>query len=335
MTRRSAIAALTLTLTGACAAQPAMPPAYSPSPLASGVIRSWGDDAMRATMTAWEQAFRKYHPEITFEDTLLGTATSMAGIITGTSDLSLMGRPVTANEVIGFEWVFRVKPLGIQVMNGSLKAEGKTPALAVFVSRGNPLQHISLAQLAAVLGCPADPHRPVTWALAGAQGAWSSKPIHAYLYDDQTGTGAFLLQAVQGAKDCWNWQIVHEFKDERRADGSVIPAAQQIVEALRRDPAGLAISTLAYAGPELRALPLASTAQAVPLTPETVTDGSYPLARGVYIYVNRAKDKPVDARVSEFLRFILSTEGQAIVLRRRDFLPLSPTAVAAQRKKLE
>src|SRR5260370_39790466 len=101
---------------------------------------------MRSTMTAWERAFRIYHPEITFQDTLLGTATSMAGIITSTSDLSLMGRPATVNEVIGFEWVFRVKPLGIQVMNGGLLAEGKTPALAVFVSRRNPVPQLNRAQ---------------------------------------------------------------------------------------------------------------------------------------------------------------------------------------------
>src|SRR5580704_13204042 len=171
---------------GVCAAQETALPAYSPIPIPSGAIRSWGDEAMRSTMTAWEQAFREYHPEITFEDTLLGTATSMAGMITSTSDLSLMGRPVTVNEVIGFEWVFRVKPLGIQVMNGPLQGEGKSPALAVFVSRDNPIQHISMAQLAAIFGCPANPKEPVTWDMAGGEGLWRNKPIHVFLYDDQT-----------------------------------------------------------------------------------------------------------------------------------------------------
>jgi phosphate transport system substrate-binding protein len=320
---------------GASSAQETALPAYSPAPVAGGTIRAWGDDGMRGTMMAWEQAFRIYHPEITFEDKLLGTATSMAGIITSTSDLSLMGRPASVNEVIGFEWVFRVKPLGIQVMNGGLQGEGNSPALAVFVSRSNPVQQISIAQLAAILGCPTNPKEPVTWAMAGADGDWANKRIHAFLYDDQTGTGAFLQQAIQGAKDCWNWDIVREFKDKTRGDGSVYPAAQQIVDALKRDPDGLAIATLGYTNPEVKALPVAGSGPAVPLSPEAVTAFPYPLARGVYIYINRAKDKPVDPRVGEFLRFILSGEGQALVQRQGDYLPLNPSVASEQRKKLE
>ena len=290
---------------------------------------------MLGTMTAWEQTFRKHHPEITFEDKLLGTATSMAGIITSTSDLSLMGRPATVNEIIGFEWVFRVKPLGIQVMNGGMRGEGKSPTLAVFVSRDNPIQQISIAQLAAVLGCPANSRQPVTWAAAGAEGTWKDKRVHAYLYDDQTGTGAFLQQAVQGPKDCWNWDIVREFKDKTREDGSAYPAGQQIADALKRDPDGLALSTLGYADAGIKALPLVGSGVAVTPTPEGVTAGSYPLARGVYVYINRAKDRPVDPKVAEFLRFVLSAEGQALVVRQGDYLPLNAAVAGEQRKKLE
>ncbi len=307
---------------GISAPQQTRLPAYSPVPIQSGTIRSWGDDAMRGTMTAWERAFRIYHPEITFQDTLLGTATSMAGIITSTSDLSLMGRPVTVNEVIGFEWVFRVKPLGIH-------------ALAVFVSRSNPVQQLSMSQLAAILGCPANPKEPVTWAMAGVEGAWRNKRIHAFLYDDQTGTGAFLQTAIQETKDCWNWEIVREFKDKTLPDGSEYPAAHQIVDALKHDPDGLAISTLAYANPEIKALPLAGSGAAVPLIRETITSSRYPLARGVYIYINRGKDKPVDPKIKEFLRFILSREGQALVQDQGDYLPLNPTTAQEQWQKLE
>jgi phosphate transport system substrate-binding protein len=319
---------------GACAAQQAALPSYTPAPLGPGVIRSWGDDAMRGTMTAWEQAFRKHHPEITFQDNLLGTATSMAGIITDTSDLSLMGRPATVNEVIGFEWVYRVKPLGIQVMNGSLKTEGRSPALAVLVSRNNPVQQISMAQLAAILGCPADA-KPVTWAMAGATGTWSHRAVHAFVYDDQTGTGAFLQQAVLGTRDCWNWEIVREFKDKARSNGTIYPAAQQIADALKRDPDGLAVATLGFLGPQIKALPVSGEASAVALSPESVTAHTYPLARSVYIYIHRSKDQQVDPKVSEFLRFILSEEGQALVEQQGDFLKLNAGAAYAERKKLE
>jgi phosphate transport system substrate-binding protein len=289
---------------------------------------------MGKTMSAWETAFRRYHPEITFEDTLLGSATGMAGIITGVSDLTLLGRPVTPNEVIGFEWVHRVRPLGFEVMRGSLDEEGESPALAVLVSRRNPLTAISMAQLATILGCPADATHSVTWAVARAQAGWANHPIHAYLYDNQTGTGSFLMQKVQGRKDCWNWSIVHEFVDQERPGGSVSPAAQQIAEALERDPYSLGITTLAYTSPRLKALPITVDGKSVPLTATTVCDGSYPLGRGVYIYVDRPKDKPVDPAVTEFLRFVLSAEGQAIVAATSEYIPLSPAAVIGEREKL-
>jgi len=280
------------------------------------VIRSWGDDSMSGVMKAWEQGFRKHHPEVTFQDTLIGSGTGMAGTITGTSDLSLMGRPVTANEVIGFEWVHRVKPLGIAVLNGKA-GEGKSAPLAVYVSAKNPVESVSLEQLAAVLGCPIEA-QTATWAKVGATGAWAMKPLHAYVYDNQTGTGAFLMQAVQGAKDCWNWSVVKEFK-------GASPSAQ-ILAALKRDPNGLGI---AIAG----AIP--AGLKIVRVNGAAVTDESYPLERHAYVYFYRAKNKPVEPKVAEFLRFVLSDEGQAIAREQGDYLPLTEAMISEQRKKLE
>lgn len=290
---------------------------------------------MGRTMVAWEAAFRRYHPEIAFEDTLLGSATGIAGIITGTSDITLMGRPVTSNEVIGFEWVHRVKPLGLQVMRGSLDAEGKSPALVVAVSPRNPLTSISMAQLAAILGCPADATQPITWAMAGATGAWATRPVHAYVYDNQTGTGAFLMHTVQDKKDCWNWSIVREFTDQQHSDGSVFPASQQIARALERDVDGLAVTTLTYTKPRLKPLPIRTNDAPVRLTAATVSNGSYPLGRGVYIYIHRSQDKPLDPALAEFLRFVLGPEGQRIVATVGDFIPLSPVAASSERQKLQ
>lgn len=308
---------------------------YSPTPLEPGTIRSWGDNAMRTTMLALEQGFRRYHPEITFQDTLLGSATGMAGIITGTSDLSVMGRPATPNEVMGFEWVFRTEPLGIQVMNGNLQDEGKSPALAIFVSRDNPVQELTLARLGTILGCPADAREPVTWRTAGVTGPWAARRIHAYLYDEQTGTGSFLQKAVLGDRDCWNWDVVREFKDEARPDGSLFPAAEQIAEALERDPDGLAITTLHYQSSSIKSVKLASSGSAVPLSRDAVIQGRYPLARGIYIYLNRPKDKPVDPKLREFLRYVLSREGQAVVEQAGDFLPLNRELAHEQERLLE
>lgn len=310
-------------------------PQYSPRPLQPATIRSWGDGAMRNTMIALEQRFRKYHPQVRFQDTLLGSASGMAGIITGTSDLSILGRPATPNEIMGFEWVFRMKPVGVKVMNGNLEEDQKSPALAVFVSRQNPVDEVRLAQLGQALGCPADASRP-TWKLFGATGSWAAKPIHAYLYDDQTGTGSFLQRVLLGDRDCWNWDVVREFKDEKRSDGSVNPAARQIAQALEHDPDGLAISTLRYGSAAIKPIRIQQgNAAAVVLSKHAIISGAYPLARGVYIYINRPKDSPVDPTISEFLHFVLSEEGQNVIEDVGDFLPLDANTAWAQRQSIE
>jgi phosphate transport system substrate-binding protein len=291
---------------------------------------------MGGVMAALQKGFRRYHPEVTFQNTLYGSGTGMAGIITGVSDLSLMGRRVTANEVIGFEWVHRYKPLEIQIMTGSLREDGKTPALAVLVSAGNPATRISMAQLAAILGCrPGERNNAPTWAMAGVHGVWADREIHAYLYDSSTGTGAFLQQTVKGEEDRWNWAVVREFKDIARRDGTVYAAGHQIVDALREDPYGLAVSTLGHAGTDVKALALSTGGNAVAPSRESLSDGTYPLARGVYIDVNRKPGTPLDARVKEFLSFILSEEGQNLVRRQGDYLPLSESVAQEQRKKLK
>ena len=318
-----------------CGLSDAQQTKFGEKPTGNGVIRSWGNDAMGGVMSALQDGFRRYHPEVIFQNTLYGSGTGMAGIITGVSELSLMGRPVTVNEVIGFEWVHRYKPLEIRVMTGSLKEDGKTPALAVIVSARNPATKISMAQLAAILGCPGEKKKAPTWAMAGVHGAWADRAIHAYLYDSSTGTGAFLQQAVMGLDDRWNWAVVREFKDITRPDGTVYAAGRQIVDALRKDPNGLAIATLGYAGAGVRILALSVDGNAVLPSRESLSNGSYPLARGVYIDVNRKPDTPLDARVKEFLSFVLSDEGQELVRRQGDYLPLSEGNVQQQRKKLE
>jgi phosphate transport system substrate-binding protein len=308
---------------------------FVPGRIEGGAVRSWGNDAMGGVMAAWQNGFRRYHPEVTFQNTLYGSGTGMAGIITGVSELSLMGRPVTANEVIGFEWVYRYKPLEIQVMTGSLREDGKTPALAVLVSARNPATRISMAQLAAILSCPGERNDAPTWRMAGVQGAWANRAIHAYVYDSSTGTGAFLQQTVIGKDDRWNWTVVREFKDITSPNGTVYAAGRQIMDALRKDPNGLAISTVGYAGSGVKALALSAGGDAAEPSRESLSNGSYPLARGVYIDVNRKPGAPLDARVKEFLSFILSEEGQNLVRKQGDYLPLSESAAAEQRKKLE
>lgn len=315
-------------------AQQTTPSPTVQAPSATQIIRTRGDRSMSRTMQAWASAFEREHPGVKFDNRLLGSATGMAGITTGAADLAVMGRPVNANEIIGFEWVWRVKPVGIAVAHGSLQRAGYSPALAVLVSRHNPLQSISLAQLAKVLGCPADLGHQTDWADTGVSRTWATHPLHAYVYDDQTGTGAWLMQVVQGTKDCWNWAVVHEFSDQENKNGTTHSASEQIGEALDHDPDGLAITTLAEVDSRVKLLPVAGAGAPVPLNASTVSDGSYPFTRNVYFYVRKPQGGPIDSLLMDFVNFVLSPQGQAIVKQTGDFLPLSREAADAEVAKL-
>src|SRR5215471_7235211 len=104
----------------------AAPPVYHPGQQLSGTIRTWGNDRIQPLMSRWEAGFRAHHPGMRFETRLQGTGTAMAGLYTGVADLALMGRSASSTEIMAFEWVFRYRPLGLQVSTGSLGAPGKT-----------------------------------------------------------------------------------------------------------------------------------------------------------------------------------------------------------------
>jgi phosphate transport system substrate-binding protein len=322
---------------GLCLAQASTPPPFSPALVPAGVIRSRGDDAMQGILIAWQSAFRHYHPEITFAETLNGSGTGMAGIITGVSDLSLMGRAATANEIMGFEWVFRYKPIAIPVASGALApvgapADEKSRPLLVYVPKDNPLEQVSIAQLKAFLECRSE---AVTWSVAGAGGKRANRPVHAYLYDSETGTGAFLQRAILGKEDRWHWEVVKEVKDKAYANGKRYSAAQQIIDEIKKDPDGIGISANRPRDQSLKVLAVSAGGPAVLASTETLSDGTYPLARQVYLYVNRAPGKPLDPKVREFLRFVLSEEGQRLIHTQGDFLPLPPVIAAEALRDLK
>jgi phosphate transport system substrate-binding protein len=300
--------------------------AYQPEQQISGTIRSWGNDQMKALMTRWEEGFIKHHPAVRFETTLRGTGTAMAGLYTGVADVALMGRSANSTENMAFEWVYRYKPLGIQVSTGNLAAPGKSYALAVLVHKDNPISQLTLSQLDAVFGCEhlRGSKNARTWGDLGLTGEWSARPIHTYGPDIQGATAGFFREVV--LKGSYKWSC--DMKELGQ---------QQILEALAADRAGIAYSALEGLNQQLKPLAL-SVEDGGPYyapTVETVRERKYPLTRATWIFVNRAPDRPLDPKVKEFLRYILSLDGQRDVAQEGDYLPLSTDVLLAQLRLLQ
>jgi len=319
---------------------------YKPQTQVSGVIRSWGASQMATLMKYWEQGFRKFQPNVWFVDSLKGTASAQFGLHVNVADLALSGRELFPYEYYGIYRRSQLYPVEIEVATGSHSVRGKSTALGVFVHRDNPLSKLTLKQLDGIYGdqrtggwqkiewvesaARGAKDNIRTWGQLGLTGEWADKPIHVYgppgLYP---GGVSFFQTRVMGGADTWN-ESLQEFDDRKL-----------MIQALSKDRYGMAYAAMAYQTSEVKVLALAEKlgSEFVEPTRANVANRTYPLARSAYIYF--APDTPtgdradVDPKIKEFLRYVLSRQGQADVAREGDYLPLTPKIARQGLKKLE
>jgi phosphate transport system substrate-binding protein len=315
-------------------------PHYQPREEITGTLRVWGNDGQVDNMKLWVAGFQKFHPGAKFDLHLTSTAAAVGAVYGGAADLSLMGREIWPIEAQGFYKTMGHDLLSVTVMTGSFDAEERTLALGVFVSRDNPLMRLTLAQVDAIFtsNCRRG-HAPIrTWGDLGLAGEWADKPIHAMGYAIDSGFAFFLTQAV--FKGGANWVDGYA---ECPSMGpprvpKFIPGDLRCMDALSRDKYAIAFSAMPFARSTVKALALSDESIGggyVALTKENVQNRSYPLLRDMIVVTDRAPGKPLDSKVREFLRYVLSREGQEVVVKEGAYLPLPAAKLAAELKKVE
>jgi phosphate transport system substrate-binding protein len=294
---------------------------YVPREQANGTLRIWGSEQMQDLLRLWEAGFHRYQPKVRFDGRMKGTISAMGGLYAGAADLALMGREIWPEETLAYRQVTGSAPTGIQVALGSFDVPTKADALMIFVRRDNPLSEIRFDQLAALFGC--GDHEPATWAEAGVTGELGKQPVHVYGYSSDNGAGKFFRHIVLHDAQ-WNCAL-HAFENRQAAGGARIDAGQQIIDALTRDPLGIAISNIRYATPAVKALAISEGpgSQFVAPVRQEYLAGRYPLTRAVYIFFDCAPaGSQCTAAVDEFLRYVLSRQGQEDVSREGGYGPL-------------
>lgn len=302
--------------------------------MAPATIRIWGhghrgQDYIQTLLTAWQNGFRKAHPGVSFEDTLYGDASGIGALFTGVGDLALLDREASFIEVDAYQQGAGYDPFAIPVARGSVAMKHHAPALIVYVNPANPLTHLTMTQLDGIFDADhrLGGHSYKTWGDMGLTGAWAAMPIQLYTYNIQSAEVQFFERAaLKGSQKFSCCLTLFTAKPG-------LTAEQQIAAALAKDKYGLAISTMPAMG--LKAIPMSASEDAAPVLPttESITAGTYPLARTVYVYANRKPKAPLPANVAAFLDYIVSPEGQAIVARTGGYLPL-PQDLAAKAKEL-
>jgi len=261
----------------------------------------------------------------------------MAGITSGIADISFIGREGYRAEINGFKGRFGYEPLGIEISSGSFGTPHKTFSLEVFTHASNPLKGLTMAQAQAIFGCAGPGGKKIrTWGDLGLTGKIASHPIHVYGYQFDTGMAGYFNRVVLHDSGTWN-ENLKDFDNGRDANGEVINAGVYILKALAADPDGIAFANLQYTNPEIKQIGLAEHAGGpfVLATPETIWDQSYPLHRFSTLYINRKPGMPVDPKVKEFIRYILSREGMQAVADDGAYTPINEQVAQAQRHKLD
>jgi len=283
----------------------------------AGNLSSIGSDTLNNVMTMWAETFRKAYPSVQVQVEGKGSSTAPPALIAGTAQLGPMSRSMKADELDAFEKKFGYPPTQIRVA---------IDALAVWVNKDNPLDKLTLTQVDAIFSktrrCGA-PAAIDNWGDAGVKGALAGLPIRLYGRNSASGTyGYFKEEALCGG----------DYRDTVKEQ----PGSAAVVQGVTEDKQGMGYSGIGYRTSGVKPLELAKDANTAysSTEPEQVYAGKYPLARFLYVYVNRAPGKPFDALTEQFLRFVLSREGQEIVVK-DGYLPLKADTVTQELAKLK
>ncbi len=334
-------------------------PRYKPEQQVAGTIRNFGF-GLGGVLQLWEEAFRKIHPGIRFDDKLPTSDAAIPALVTGVADLAPDGGEATLTENLSFFEVYGYPVTDITVASGAFEVDGKSNGPVIFVNKDNPIDRLTMDQLDGIFGSertagmrgfkwsPSDARgadRDIrTWGQLGLTGAWAHHQIQTYGHAP-SGTARFFQWKVLKNGDKWNPNFREYVEsgskmiaDEDRA-AEHLGLRSMLKNELANDRYGIAWTVMPQAkgvsGIKLIAVAPREGSSYVMPSKASFQDRTYPLVRSIYIYVNRAPGKPLDPKLREFLHYVLSREGQETVAENASYLPLTASVVRAQLRKLD
>jgi phosphate transport system substrate-binding protein len=319
MKRVLAVAALAALAASAAQAQvkvDASIPAYQKTSGVSGNINSVGSDTMNNMMALWGETFQKMYPNVKIQIEGKGSTTAPPALIAGTSQFGPMSRAMKPTEIDQFEQKYGYKPTQIRT---------SYDALAIWVNKDNPIEKLTFAQVDGIFSKTRKRGGKAvnTWGQLGLTGDWASRPISLYGRNSASGTYGFFKEHTLMNGD---------YKDTVKEQ----PGSASVVQGVTEDRFGIGYSGIGYRTSGVKPVKLAEKdgGEFFDGAYENVTSGKYPLSRFLYIYINKAPGKPVDPIVAEFVKLILSKDGQEVVVK-DGYLPLSAKIVGEELAKLQ
>lgn len=330
-------------------------PQYQPKNQVSGTLRIWGSNYLKDGPLGeyWESEFKKFHPGVEIEYNLPTAGIAVPGLAGKVADLGV-GRPATLMDHLTFEQVYKYPVTEITAATGSFDVYGWSPGFIILVHKDNPLSKISMKQLDGVFGTARNggydgstwrtdyPYKRGaeenirTWGQLGVKGEWAKKPIHPCGQTPRANIQVVFQNLVLRGSDQWV-EGYRAFANFATPEGTIHSWSKQVLEAAESDPLSICIASPLALGPNLRELAVQGFdgGPYVERTLESVRDRSYPLINEIFFYANKAPGKAMEPKVEEFLRFVLSQQGQEQIQREGRYTPLTADVVRDQLAKLE
>lgn len=282
-------------------------PSYEPVSGVSGNLNSIGSDTLNNLMTLWAEGFKKDYPNVNIQIEGKGSSTAPPALIEGTAQLGPMSRPMKAEEIDAFEKKYGYKPTEVNVA---------IDALAVFAHKDNPIESLSMQQVDSIFSSTRKKGGSdiTEWGQLGLD-SWKGREISLFGRNSASGTYGFFQEHALGKGD---------FKSSVKEQ----PGSSAVVQGIGGDQYALGYSGIGYITSGTRAVPLSSDGEAFDATYENALSGDYPLARFLIVYVNKKPGEPLDTLTLEFLKYVMSKEGQKVV-EKDGYFPL-PAELAAE-----
>jgi phosphate transport system substrate-binding protein len=321
----------------AAAARPVDPalPAYQPQPvtlpadaayvLRDGSIRIAGAEHAQVMVEGFNALFAQSHPGFTFTVQLKGTTTGLPLLTHGVTLCAPLGREVNNIELVPYTKIVGQAPVEIHVAHDSNTPGKFATNLAIYVNRANPLEQLTMEQVARIFSRGHPAGEVTVWSQVGVKGEQGKLPIHPYATPEPSGFGDYMQKHVTEGRQ-------------------LSPAADQfgnteeLIRRVAEDATGITLAAIGVTNPGVKLIALAGQPEGPFSTgsAEDIVAGQYPLGRHLYFYVRRLPGQPVDPVVREYFRLILSREGQQIIAGEADgYIPLSAAEAAAELAKLD
>ena len=286
-------------------------PSYQKSSGVSGNFSSVGSDTLNNLMTLWAEEYKRFYPNVNIQIQGAGSSTAPPALTEGTANFGPMSRGMKDQEIQGFEKKYGYKPTAVGVA---------IDALAVFVNKDNPIKGLTIAQVDGIFSSTrkCGGKNIDRWGALGLTGDWVSKPIQLYGRNSVSGTYGYFKE---------NALCKGDFKNSVNEQ----PGSASVVQSVGTGLNAIGYSGIGYKTSSVRALPLAKKDGEAfeEASDANAISGKYPLARVLYVYVNKAPNKPLAPLELEFFKMVLSKQGQEVVIK-DGYIPLP--AVFAQKE---